>query len=143
MDAAITKPGHESVPREGDRLEAEVKRLSLLLDQLLVLARADAGALHPAIEPVDAGDPVDETFERWGSLAAEQAVRVVGDVRAEGSLPADPRLLRRVLDNLVDNALRNSPPRGTVTVALTRDDGLWAITVSAVVSGDIWTDQRM
>jgi hypothetical protein len=38
VHAAITKPGHESVPREGDRLEAEVKRLSLLLDQLLVLA---------------------------------------------------------------------------------------------------------
>jgi two-component system OmpR family sensor kinase len=108
---------------------AEVERLSALADQLLLLARADAGALQPAVEDVDIGDLVEETVERWRPLAGRRDIQVSADVHQEGTLPADHRLLRRVLDNLLDNAVRHTPDGGRVRVGVERGD-MWDITVS-------------
>jgi heavy metal sensor kinase len=109
---------------------AEVNRLSRLADQLLLLSRAETGELHPAFRPVDVGDLVEETVERWRPLAAGRDVHLRVEVRDEGTLPADPDLLRRVVDNLVDNAVRHSPVHGIVSVAVRHDAHGWDVTVS-------------
>ncbi|MDQ2935234.1 MAG: HAMP domain-containing protein, partial [Chloroflexota bacterium] len=87
-------------------LHGEVEHLSRLSDQLLILARADAGALVPAKEPVDVADILHETAARWGSSAHEHGIRLDVIAPSSGHMDADPALLRRVLDNLLDNALR-------------------------------------
>jgi heavy metal sensor kinase len=109
---------------------AEIERLARIADQLLTLTRADAGALVPDLQPVDLGDLVDETVERWRPLAAEKRVTLSAEVRDEGSTQGDPSLLRRVLDNLLDNAVRHTPQSGTVAVRLALDGGRWRIEVS-------------
>ncbi|HEY2703388.1 MAG TPA: ATP-binding protein [Candidatus Dormibacteraeota bacterium] len=108
---------------------AEVERLAALADQLLLLARADAGALQPTVEEVDIGDLVEETAERWRPLAGRRGIEVTAEVHQEGALPGDPLLLRRLLDNLVDNAVRHSPDGGRVRVGVVRGD-MWEVTVS-------------
>jgi heavy metal sensor kinase len=120
---------------------AEVERLAALADQLLLLARADVGELQPTVEEVDIGDLVEETTERWRPLAGRRAIEVAAEVHDEGTLQADPRLLRRVLDNLFDNAVRHTPDGGTVRVAVERGD-MWNITVSDTGAG-IPPDQRL
>ena len=109
---------------------AEIERLATIADQLLTLTRADAGALVPDMQPVDLGDLVDETVERWRPLATGKHVLVVPQVVDEGKMDGDALLLRRVLDNLLDNAVRHTPPGGTVTVRLARDAATWRIEVS-------------
>jgi heavy metal sensor kinase len=90
-------------------LEAEVEHMSRMVDQLLLLARADAGALRPAETNLDVADFLHETAARWRPVADSRNVRVDVDAPDSGSVWADPDLLLRVMDNLIDNATRHAP----------------------------------
>jgi heavy metal sensor kinase len=120
---------------------AEVERLAALVDRLLMLARADAGALDPRFEEVDLGDLIEETVERWRPLADLHDVETRAEVRREGIAIADPDLLRRLVDNLLDNAVRHTPAGGTVIVSVDETDAGWEIAVADTGPG-IPPDQR-
>ena len=97
----------------------ESERLRTILDELLLASRVDAGAVAADLAPCDgvavAADVVEFARERVG--ARELAFTVEGDVPA---VAADADLLRRVLLNLVDNALKYG--RGAVRVSVAATD---------------------
>jgi signal transduction histidine kinase len=107
----------ESLPPSRDRDAAlhEADRLRDLVDGLLTLARADAGAEGSA--RVDAAALMRERVDVWLPLADEHRVALHADL--DGPLPvrAAPGRLTQVLDNLIANALEASPEGGTVTVS--------------------------
>lgn len=100
----------------------EVGRLSRLVDGLLALARADAGAEAGGI--VDLPATVEERLEAWSDLAAERGVSLRAELATGAPVRAAPERLHQVLDNLVSNALEVSPPGSSVTVS-TRRAGEW------------------
>ncbi|MGH7904728.1 MAG: ATP-binding protein [Candidatus Dormibacteraceae bacterium] len=108
----------------------EVDHLARLADQLLVLARADAGVLTPERAEIDVADLLHETAARWEATARRHRLKVVVEAPESGVLRADPALIRRVLDNLVDNALRLSPARATVTLRGRPETDSWLIQVA-------------
>jgi signal transduction histidine kinase len=97
-------------------MQRDVEALSGLIEDLFVLARIESG--HFELDPVavDLSDLVDEALEGLRPTAASRNIEVVletsGHVRALGG----PEALSRVVRNLVDNAIRHSPPGGRVTV---------------------------
>jgi heavy metal sensor kinase len=107
----------------------ETERLSRMVDQLLLLARADAGALVATVGVVDVADLLEETVSRWRPLAQQKRVELVADIPESGTLQGDADLLRRMLDNLIDNALRHSPEGGTVTITCAREPENWSIAI--------------
>jgi signal transduction histidine kinase len=112
-------------------LQYELERLSRTADQLLLLARADAGALAATPGQVDLTDLVEESADRWRAVAADRGVGVKADAPGEAVIAGDRDLLRRLLDNLIDNGVRHSPPGGTVVVAMTaRPGGGWRVSVT-------------
>jgi two-component system cell cycle sensor histidine kinase PleC len=91
-----------------------------IVDDVLDLARVEAGAMPIALGPVDAARVVAATAELAQPLAAERGI----DVQCDGPsvvVTADRRRLQQVLLNLVSNALRFSPA-GTVVVVRTEAD---------------------
>jgi signal transduction histidine kinase len=106
-----------------------------MADQLLLLARADAGELGVSWTTVDVSDLVEETADRWRATAAGQGVEIRAAAPDTGALQGDPELLRRLLDNLLSNAVRHTPAGGVVTVAAGLDDGQWLITVADTGTG--------
>ncbi|WP_066372833.1 DUF4153 domain-containing protein [Herbidospora mongoliensis] len=94
---------------------AQTQRLGRLVAQLLDLSRLDSGARPIEIEEFDLGD--------LGGQAVREASMARHDVTVASTIEpgrhlttADPVLLAQVLANLLDNAVRHSPPGGTVTL---------------------------
>jgi signal transduction histidine kinase len=109
-------------------MHRETDRLIRLVNGLLVLMRADAGALDLRLQPVDLEDLARARCEHCAPLATRRQVSLV--LRLEGSsgpawVRGDRDRLAQVLDNLLDNALRYSPPGRTVQVILGAVGGEW------------------
>jgi signal transduction histidine kinase len=101
----------------------ETERLIKLVNDLLVLTRADAGALNLQHVPVDLGELVRSRCENIKILANSRQVNLHWEIHSQPeqnsiSVYADPDRITQVLDNLLENAVRYSLPGGTVTITL-------------------------
>lgn len=113
-----------------ERVDHESKRMRLLLDDMLWLARFDAAQLPPGSEPVDLGVLVAQTADRFAAVAEMRGVRLTVRVPDDGaSVSAPPELLDRLLGVLLDNACKYVPEGGQVDVTVTRDGSRVAVTV--------------
>lgn len=98
----------------------EVLRMSRLTGDLLLLARTDAGMPLEHRAEVDLHELCGRIARRYTSLAAERAQRLV--VEGESApVVGDEGVLERALSNLIDNALKYSPPGGTVKARVGAD----------------------
>jgi signal transduction histidine kinase len=110
------------------RAEEELDRLEALVDDLLALA--GAASPPPSGITVDLSSVVTEAVERWQAPAGE-AQKTVAAGRVEQALVlADPSDLAHVVDNLIENALRYTPPGAHVTLESQAEDGRATLVVA-------------
>jgi two-component system OmpR family sensor kinase len=96
----------------------ETDRLVRLAEDLLVLARADGGRLPIRRETVDLEQLARETVDSFASRIANLGVTVDIQVPLGISASVDPVRIRQALGNLIENAIRNTPAAGRVTVTV-------------------------
>jgi signal transduction histidine kinase len=118
------------------RMATHVRVLSALIDDLFELSRLESGELRWSMERVALGRLVEEAVEAMRPEASARAVDVravldAGDPFALG----DPARLQRVLFNLIQNAIRHTPPDGSVTVRTGAVDGAVEIEVADTGAG--------
>ena len=101
----------------------EAARMSRLVEQLLELARWDAGQIIIAREAVDLPRLLTTCVERMDWRAEEKGVTLTVEVKPMPPLRGDTDRLMQVFTNLLDNALTHTPSGGSVTVAAERVEG--------------------
>jgi len=117
-------------------MQRETDRLIRLVNELLVLTRADAGSLHLEIQSLDLLELAKQRCELLSNLATRQEIELKVLPRSDDfSRPnsatevattwADPDRLSQVMDNLLGNAIRHSPANSTITIAIEeKENGL-------------------
>jgi signal transduction histidine kinase len=124
-NAGATPPTADALRHHLGIVERETQRLGSLIDELLTLARADAGELRLELAPVAADEVVEEVYQSLAPLALrERQVTLVR--RVQPALPpaiADRQRLVQVLLNLVRNGVAYTPEGGIVALTAERSDG--------------------
>ncbi len=98
-------------------VETETDRLIRLVNDLLLLSRADSEALNLQRQPLDLARLAEATVDRLAASAEAQGVTLHVEVSPGAPLAwADPDRIEQVLVNLLDNAIKYSRPGGTVNI---------------------------
>ncbi len=121
----------------------EIDRLSRLVEGLLLLSRADAGALRLDFKPVQLDMLVQEVAAQFSSQAQAKGIglelRAPQPVRVQG----DREHLRRLLINLLDNALKYTPCGGEISLTLSISEDRARLDVSDTGPGLSQAEQKL
>jgi signal transduction histidine kinase len=126
-------------PRDDEHLASlldETRVLSRLVEDLRTLSLAESGALKLQREPTDLAALLDNTAAAFRAQA--EAAQVALTIEAAPDLPLldiDPVRIREVTANLVANALRYTPPGGSIRAAAALEQGGQQVVVSVSDSG--------
>ena len=112
----------ESVGSALDDIDEEVGHMTSIVEDLLLLARSDSGAVELEHVPVDLGDVATDGASALGKPATDRGVRVEVDPQP-AVVSGDPARLRQLVMILVDNAIRHSPADGRVGVEVRAEEG--------------------
>ncbi len=125
----------EAILRQG-------KRMSALLSQLLLLARADSGRFQPNWEMIDFSELCQMTVEEWEEKAHEENITLQCDIESNILFWADETLCIRLLTNLIGNAIKYNKEGGSVMVALKKEEQSCILSVKDTGKGIKKEDQE-
>ncbi|PYI62654.1 MAG: two-component sensor histidine kinase [Verrucomicrobia bacterium] len=106
----------------------ECERLSRIVDNLLFVARVDAAREPIARKRFDARKAVEKIAAFYQTAAEDRHVTIT--CSGQGQIYADPDLFERAVGNLLDNALRFAPDRGSIQVAVSKHSNDFEVAIS-------------
>ena len=134
LETLLMKEGAMTPQEQHEHLTVAARhgqRLASLVAMLFELAKLNAAESPPNIEPFSLGELVQDAAQQYQSAADQRDVSL--QTQFSSDLPfvcADIGLIARVLENLLENALRHTPPGGTVTISLRLGNGCVMVQVS-------------
>jgi heavy metal sensor kinase len=130
-EVALRNPNDSGEYRTAlERVVAETERTSYLVDNLLLIARADSGRAGLARGPVDLVAAVDEACLQANVLAQVKGISMVKQLPLRSiAASGDRDALRRLFLILLDNAVKYTPAGGEVVITVEESDGRFSGTV--------------
>lgn len=126
MAAELVASDPDASPRVKEvagRIRTHAESLQRMIMDLLDLAKGDEGRLIAVRSPVRLGFVLRDIVRAFEARTSARGIRIEFNPDAP-VIDADETLLRRVLENLVDNAIRHSPEDSAVTITVTDGDGV-------------------
>jgi signal transduction histidine kinase len=120
-DGVVSEP--KEVTDYAQRISGETTRLSGMVGDLFELSRITAGALQLTMAAVPLRDVVSDAVAAQAPVADRKRVRVLENADAWPVVSGSDPELARIVRNLVSNAIRHTPPDGTVAVQIGIEDG--------------------
>jgi heavy metal sensor kinase len=108
----------------------ECDRLLEMIETMLDISELEAGAGNLAMSEVDMARVIEDACELFQPLAEDKSVTINAQVSTNSYIYGDIRRLQRLVANLLDNAIKYTPPEGTVTVSINGDQGQVFLAVS-------------
>lgn len=100
------------------KINTSLSFLEQLVSSIVELSRLDARVLVPQISSFDLGMFISKVAEEHLTLAHSYQLKVVTDVKSDVWIASDPLLLRRVVDNILSNAIKISDPNTSVSLSV-------------------------
>ncbi|TWI69774.1 signal transduction histidine kinase [Pseudoduganella lurida] len=132
-ELSVARPSEEETFAEIDAAINDVDRVMGIFNALLRLAEIDSGSRRTGFVEVDLAELCAEVAEFYLPLAELKDIALTFQPHGKVSAIGDPVLLAQALGNLVDNAIKYAPERGTITIAARRTD---PETLAIVVADD-------
>ncbi|HEU5237458.1 MAG TPA: heavy metal sensor histidine kinase [Pyrinomonadaceae bacterium] len=130
-DVALTQPRSVDEYKSSLTLiKDEAERLSRIVEDLFILARQPFEARAIKKEPMNLREIVGECARAAQVLAAQKDLHLTVDAKSPITLTGDDDLLRRLVLNLLDNAVKYTPEGGEISVKLTQQNGTALMIVS-------------
>jgi two-component system OmpR family sensor kinase len=111
-------------------VEQQTTRLSRIVEDMFTLARADAGSYPVRMAPMYLDEIVEEVVRAARVIATTRQITIELQTPQSAVFTGDEDLVRRLIANLVDNAVRHARVSGFVRIALENRNGGYSITVS-------------
>jgi two-component system heavy metal sensor histidine kinase CusS len=105
----------------------ELQRLARMVSDMLYLAKMENDLALPTSEAISVGDEIRALFDFYDALAEDKGVHL--HLRGEGCVAGDRLMLRRAFSNLLSNAIRHTPQRGQILIAIACDHSTVTVTV--------------
>ncbi len=120
VDGVVSDP--QTTNRYLRNMDLEIQHLTKLIDNLLELSQLDAGHITLNYQMASLRDLISDTLGSMSIRAQQQGITLTGQM-ADGvdMVYIAPDKVQRILNNLLDNALRYTPEGGTVALMVTRD----------------------
>ncbi|MFL5495457.1 MAG: sensor histidine kinase [Gemmatimonadales bacterium] len=131
VERALVHPGTPGeILQSLDETLAQINQMTEMVESLLTLARADEGRAPLAVEESDLRDLLSDVTETAGMLGESTGITVSSEMPDRPvRLPVDRHRIQEMLLNLVTNAIKYTPPGGTVYLGLTDQDGVVSFSV--------------
>jgi PAS domain S-box-containing protein len=121
----------EDIAEGLDAIDRSAKSQAQLIDDLLDVSRIISGKVRLDIRQIDAAETIRAALETTSHAAQAKQLFLQQDLDpSAGMIHADPDRLQQIVWNLVNNAVKFTPSRGTIRVTLARDQSQAVITVS-------------
>ena len=115
---------------------SNTQRMQRIVDELLDLSRIESGHWQPRPQPVRVADVATEIFGRVGQIARAKGVSLDTRISSDSAvIEADRTALEQIAFNLVENAIRHTPPGGSVAIETGREGRFIALRVRDTGSG--------
>jgi signal transduction histidine kinase len=111
-------------------MDEQSRRLSRIVKDMFILSLSDTGHYPLNKSAFYLNDLLEEVARAGGLLAEHKNVALEITNSTEASFHGDEDLLRRMILNLVDNAIKYTPPGGVIRLSLTQESGSYTISVS-------------
>ena len=115
-------------------VESETTRMGKMVNDLLLLAQADSGALQLQLQVVEMDTLLLEVYRQTQRMAVHrrgaEAIEIRLGAEDQALVLGDRERLRQLLLNLTDNAIKYTPSRGIITLSLAHEDGWVKVSVS-------------
>ncbi len=105
-----------------DAIDSETRRMSRLVNDLLLLARADNGELKLNLEELDLDILVDEAYREARILAKDRDLKIAVVDFEPVRIKGDPDRIKQLLSNLISNAIKFTPDGGQISISLRKTD---------------------
>ena len=130
LDLALrdTEESPDPVEAMGTAL-TEIDKTVLILDNLLKIARAEAGVARTNMATIDLAAIAEDALDLYGVLAEDKDITLTHAL-TPAPIRAEPQLLAQAIANLIDNAIKYTPEGGRISVATECDETSARITIA-------------
>jgi PAS domain S-box-containing protein len=118
-----------------ERVASAGRHILALVEGLLSISSIEAGKVDLKREVFDLEDLLSQLIKSYELLAEKKSISLHGDIHVQRAVFADRDRIRQVINNLVNNALKYTPPMGTITIGASESEREMTIFVKDTGAG--------